>query len=132
MKNYNNQVEQYNEFNKELKNGIDQGLSLYNPSYDKTLYKDVKEIKKPKPDEEDEKLIKYIEDFKSPIMFGDLGSDLFNFFTKKKGDPFTSKSIEFYKQPAKELADEIITNYSYELYKVLGLVIIGLVIYKKI
>ena len=125
-------MEQYNEFNKELKKGIDQSLSLYNPSYDKTLYKDINTIKKPKPDEEDEKLIKYIEDFKSPIMFGDLGSDLYNFFTTKKGDTFKSKTVDFYLDPTKEVENEIINNFSYELYKVLSLVLISLVIYKKI
>ena len=132
MKNYNNQVNQYNEFNKELKNGIDQNLSLYNPSYDKTLYKNIDDIKKPEANPEAKEALSFLNNFHSPVMFGDLGSDIYNFFNKEKDEPFRSKTVEFYLEPAKEITKQINSNYTDEIYTILIYSIIGLIIYKKI
>ena len=132
MKNYSNQVEQYNEFNNELNRGIKSNLSLYNPSYDKTLYKDVNDIPKPKPSEEAKQAQKFLDNYKHPVIFGDLGEDIYNFFTKKD-EPFRSKTIEFYNEGiVQPVYDEISKNSSKEFYKLLGIVIIGLFVYKKI
>ena len=82
IKNYNNQVNQYKEFNKELSSGINQGLSLYDPLSDKMLYKNIDDIEKPKPYEEDTQTISFFDISKrkmgDPLLVGDLKREIGN------------------------------------------------------
>ena len=48
------------------------------------LYKNIDDIEKPKPSEEDKQTISFFDKFHSPVMFGDLGNDIYNYFSKNK------------------------------------------------
>lgn len=141
--NYRYKLSLYSNFNNELMSGINQGLSLYSPQEDLKLYKtiDTKPL-----DEVNKKIeganlggqknnfnLKGLLDsllIPSPIIGGDIGTDIVNYYNYKVGNDseFKSKTIEFYNEPLKE----IYNNYSTELYTILGFVFVGLIIYKKI
>ena len=140
----------FSSFNNELMSGINQGLSLYNPEKDLTLYKntDLKPLEninldnnsiinnnyKDKKDKKDFDLFKILDDILSPIstpiIGGDIGTDLVNLYHYSNGDDkeFKSKTIEFYTKPL----EQIYNNYSNHIFTLLGLFIISLIIYKKI
>lgn len=137
---YQYKKELYTDFNSQLSAGINQGLSLYDPQKDKTLFKDVKKlddeylplIKKEKEDQDKKK------DFGnfsknlpfSPFIGGDIGSDLVNFYHYVKGDDkeYQSKTIEFYKKPV----EKVLNEYSNKIYIGLAIVFLMFIIYKKI
>ena len=134
----------YSNFNNELMSGLSQGLNLYNPEKDLTLYKptDLKPLDDVKFD--DNKIItpnnKENKDFSftdlfnsilmpSPIIGGNIGTDLVNYHNYKIGNDkeFKSKTLEFYKP-----LTDLIGNYDKELLTLLGLFLLGLILYKKI
>ena len=137
----------YSNFNNELMQGINQGLSLYNQKDDIKLYKptDLKPLDDVKFDDnkhtnEVVKTDKKKIDFSftdllngilmpSPIIGGNIGTDLVNYHNYKIGNDkeFKSQTIEFYKP-----LTDIIGIYDKELYTLLGLFLLGLIIYKKI
>ena len=133
---YEYKLNLYKKFNNELSSGISQGLSLYNPEYDQTLYKNLDEIPKPiiqekpkKKEEDPNPLIQFFKNFHSPFIGGDIGEDLVNYYYKEDdNEPFQSKTIDFYGAPIKKLYK----TYTSEFYTILAAAFIALVIYKKI
>jgi hypothetical protein len=137
----------YSNFNNELMSGINQGLSLYNPKDDLKLYKpiDLKPLDDIKSDDnkninEDNKTNKDKKEFSftdllnsllmpSPIIGGNLGTDLVNYHNYKIGNDkeFNSDTLKFYKP-----LTDIIGVYDKELYIILGISLLGLILYKKI
>ena len=143
---YRYKLSLYSNFNNDLMNGINQGLSLYSPQEDLKLYKTIDtkpldEVNKKIDNNKNEGAM--VGDLKnglkglldsllipSPIIGGDVGTDIVNYYNYKVGNDseFKSKTIEFYNEPLKE----IYNNYSTELYTILGIVFVGLILYKKI
>ena len=134
----------YSNFNNELMSGLSQGLNLYNPEKDLTLYKptdlkpldDVKfdDNKIVKPNNKENKDFSFTDLFNSilmpsPIIGGNIGTDLVNYHNYKIGNDkeFKSKTLEFYKP-----LTDLIGNYDKELLTLLGLFLLGLILYKKI
>jgi hypothetical protein len=127
----------YDDFNTELSLGISQGLSLYDPVKDKTLFKDTKKLEdeyKPLIEQEEKdkhkNIFNDINSLFSPFIGGNIGEDIYNFFLYKNGDidEYKSKTIEFYEKPA----TKIINNYKSELLTLMGVFLVFLIIYKKI
>jgi len=135
----------YSNFNNQLMNGLNQGLNLYNPEKDLTLYKntDLKPLENIKLDNNDNNDNNDINDKKkfnfkdlfnsilmpSPFIGGNIGTDLVNYHNYKIGNDkeFKSQTLEFYKP-----LTELIGSYDKEIYTLLGLFLIGLIIMKKI
>jgi len=129
----------YSNFNNELMSGLSQGLNLYNPEKDLTLYKptDFKPLNDNKivtPNNKENKDFSFTNLFNSilmpsPIIGGNIGTDLVNYHNYKidNDKEFKSKTLEFYKP-----LTDLIGNYDKELLTLLGLFLLGLILYKKI
>ena len=138
----------YSNFNNQLMNGLNQGLNLYNPEKDLTLYKntDLKPLENIKLDNRinndnndnndinDKKKFNFKDLFNSilmpsPFIGGNIGTDLVNYHNYKIGNDkeFKSITIDYYKP-----LTDLIGNYDKELLTILGMGLLFLIIYKKI
>ena len=136
--------ELYEDFNKQIRLGKAQGLVLYNPIKDLTLIKDVKKIddeiiiEKKINEEKRNNLINDFQGILSNVMFGNVGTDIYNYNEYKNGDAdkFESKTIKFYNegviQPLKDVSLSFYDVYKNEILTIAGITLITIILIKKI